>query len=110
MRPVGLIFAFSLVFSTVNIHAEDTQTCTYVVKEMSFENPSGLTAEQVAQLHALVVGRCYDPISISKHVYERLRLWGYKKATVYDPSTFRVLDGDLHPSPIAVAIDFRLRG
>jgi hypothetical protein len=80
-----------------------------VVKDVSFENPSGLTAEQLAQLHALVAGRCYNPVSISKHVYDQLRLWGYEKATVYDPST-RVLEGDVHPSPIAIAIDFRLRG
>jgi len=113
MNQLGLMFALFLVFSTLSVNAQDTQTCTQVVKELSFENPSGRTVEQLTRLRTLVMGRCYDPVKavfISQYVYDQLRLWGYAKATVYDPNNFRVSDANLHPSPIAIRVDFRLTG
>ncbi len=93
--------------------AQDVRSCTYVVRQVAFENPTGLTAEQLAKLRIVVMGRCYDPVKavfVSGYVYDQLRLWGYPKATVYEPKRFVVLDQTAHPAPIAVAIDFRLRG
>jgi len=84
-----------------------------VVKEVSFENRAGLTADQLSTLRKLVIGRCYHPANamfISERMYEQLRLWGYCEATVYDPNRFRVLDPSPQPSPIAVVVDFRLTG
>jgi hypothetical protein len=111
MRRFAVLVA---VFLAASIHpsiSQDNGGCNYVVKEVSFENPAGLTADQLATLRKLVTGRCYDPgngIFISDGVYDQLRIWGYRKATVYDPNNVRVLDASLHPSPIAVVVDFRL--
>jgi hypothetical protein len=87
--------------------------CNYVVGQVSFENPTGLTDPQIAALRRLVLGRCYEPerqTYISGYVYQQLRAWGYKRSTVYDPKEIRVLDSSVHPSPIAVTIDFCLSG
>ena len=95
------------------MHAQDAQACTYVVKQVSFENPSGLTAQQLAKIRTILIGRCYDPVKatyVSQDVYGQLRKWGFNKATVYDRNNVQVLDANLHPSPIAIAVDFRLSG
>jgi hypothetical protein len=113
MTRLELICAAFLAFSTVCLNSQDKNSCGYVVKDISFENPTGLTVEQLAALRTIVVGRCYDPVKtiyISQYVYDQLRLWGYSKATVYDPNNFRILDASRHPTPIAVALDFRLTG
>ncbi len=111
MMRWALLFTVFVAFSAPYLTGQNKDTCTYVVKEVSFENTKGLTSEQVERLRGLVVGRCYDPVEsefISQYVYEQLREWGYCKATVYAPNYFRVLDRNIHPSPIAVAIDFLL--
>ena len=87
---------------------QDKVACNDIVKEVSFENSAGLAVNQLTTLRKLVIGRCYDPMSISERVYDQLRLWGYCKATVHDPDNFRVLDSNLRPSPIAVVVDFQL--
>ena len=106
-----LIIAALIAFSCLGGMAQNRNACTYIVKEASFENTKGLTPEQVQKLQALVVGRCYDPanaVFFSQYVYDQLREWGYCKAKVYDPNNFHVLDMSVHPSPIAVVVDFRL--
>ena len=111
MRRFAAYLAVFLVASMLSLNSQDKGACSYVVKEVSFENSTGLTTDQLATLKKLVIGRCYDPgngIFFSDGVYEQLRLWGYRKATVYDPNKFHVLDSSLHPSPIAVVVDFRL--
>jgi hypothetical protein len=98
---------------SVPMHAQQTQACAYIVKQVSFEHPSGLTPQQLAKLRTVVIGRCYDPDNasyVSQYVFDQLRAWGFQQATVYDPARFQVLDKNLHPSPISIAIDFRLRG
>jgi hypothetical protein len=106
-----MLVAF-LTVSTVASNGEDQKSaCSYVVNEVSFENTQDLSRSQVETLRSLVVGRCYDPVNaifFSQYVYEQLRNWGFCKATVYDPNDFRILDPNVHPMPIAVAVDFRL--
>jgi hypothetical protein len=111
MRRCALFVALLLGASIVPLNSQNNSTCRYVVREVSFEEPAGLTADQVATLRKLVIGRCYDPATgmfISDGIYDQLRLWGYGKATVYDPNNFHVLDPNTHPSPIAVVVDFQL--
>ena len=100
-----------MMFLSVSLSGQDKVTCNYVVKEVSFENPAGLTVDQLTALRKLVIGQCYKPANamyIGERVYDQLRLWGYCKAKVYDPDKFRVLDADIQPSPIAVVVDFQL--
>ena len=111
MMRLALLLTVFVAFSAPYVAGQDKGPCTYVVKEVSFENTSGLTPDQVEKLRAVVVGRCYDPVQgvyISQYVYDQLREWGYCKPTVYDPNDFRILDRNAHPSPIAVTVDFRL--
>ena len=108
MRRFAWVFAAFLTFLTLPLNGQDKVACNYLVKEVSFENPAGLTVDQLTTLRKLVIGQCYEPMIVSERVYDQLRLWGYCKATVYDPDNFRVLDPNLQPSPIAVVVDFRL--
>jgi hypothetical protein len=104
---------FFLAFWTVSLNSQEKKSCDYVVKDVVFENPTGLSVEQLARLRTSVAGRCYDPSnagSFSQFLYDQLRVWGYSKATVYDPNNFRILYPSLHPTPIAVTMDFRLVG
>lgn len=106
---------FTLLFSFFALCAtgEDKSPCTYVIKDVAFENTKGLTSEQVEKLRAQIVGRCYDPAMsapVSTYVYDQLREWGYREASVYEPSGFRIEDQSMHPAPISFAIDFRLSG
>jgi TonB family protein len=97
-------------------YPQNPRKCDYVVKQISLENPTGLTPEQRIGLEKLLVGRCFergDPSTLSEAVYDQLRRWDYKQPTVIDPDKdhdIRVLDDSLHPSPVAVTIDFRLSG
>lgn len=108
--------AVLLAFSSEMPAAQSSQRCDSVVKKVSFENPAGLTGRQRASLTKLLVGRCFqreDPSVLSQAVYDQLRRWGYKQATVIDPDKagdIRVLDANRHPSPVAVTLDFRLTG
>ncbi len=111
MKRTALLFLVFLAFSALPVMGQEQNTCTYIVKEASFENTRGLTPKQVETLRTLVLERCYDPVKavfFSQYVYDQLREWGYCKATVYDPNDFRILDRNIHPSPIAVTIDFLL--
>lgn len=113
MRRFALLLAVFLSVSVLPSNSQDNDACSYVVKEVSFENRAGLTADQLSTLRKLVIGRCYHPdnaMFISERIYEQLRLWGYCEATVYDPDRFRVLDPSPQSSPIAVVVDFRLTG
>lgn len=112
----GLFIALLLAILSGTVSAQGPRKCDSVVKKVSLENPTGLTPEQRNSLQKLLVGRCFhreDPSVLSKAVYDQLRRWGYKRPTVIDPDKghdIRVLDDSLHPSPIAVTIDFRLSG
>lgn len=112
----GVYIAVLLAFSSGMAAAQSSQTCDSVVKKVSFEHPNGLNSRQRASLTKLLVGRCFqreDPSVLSQAVYDQLRKWGYKQATVIDPDKagdIRVLDVNIHPSPVAVTIDFRLSG
>jgi hypothetical protein len=108
-----LVFAAFLTFLTLPLIGQDQDkvACNYIVKEVSFENSTGLTVDQLTTLRKLVIGQCYEPANamfISGRVYDQLRLWGYCKARVDDPNKFHVLDPNLQPSPIAVVVDFQL--
>ena len=108
---LGLIVAVLLAFSTLSLSGQDKSTCNFVIKKVWFESASGLTSEQLQKLHNLVEGRCYDPAepsSISNAVFDQLRQWGYRKAKVYDPDKFRVVDQSVHPSLIALVVDFQV--
>ncbi len=103
-----LVLAASLVGQ-----AQEEKNCKYVVKQVSFEHSSRLTEQQLTTLRTRAIGKCYDELdtgSISNDVYRQLRSWGYRKPTVYDPSKFRVLNSAITPSPVSIAIDFRLSG
>jgi len=91
--------------------AKSPAACDSIVKKVSFENMTGLNPEQQASLRALLVGRCFQQEHgdvLSKAVYDELRGWGYKQSTVEDPLIL-LLDDSLHPSPVAITIDFSLR-
>jgi hypothetical protein len=111
----GLFFTTIVLFS-VFATAQSPQSCDSVIKKIAFENTSGLSKGQQAELSKLLMGRCFQrehPGVLSEAIYEQLRKWGYKRPTVYDPdkgADIRVLDSNVHPSPVAVTIDFRLTG
>jgi hypothetical protein len=109
----GHLVTFAACVSLLSVYAggQEKVNCPYVVAKVSFEDPSGLTGEQLEKLRTLAMGRCYDPVNavfFSQYLYEELQEWGCCKPTVYDPNTFQVLDSSIHPSPIAVTLDFRL--
>ena len=111
MRGSASIFALLIMASmTVTANAQNPQVCTHLVKQVSFENPTGLTAEQLTKLRTVVIDQCYEQGRITGYVYDQLQYWGYSKATVYDANNFVIMDSTIHPTPIAVAIDFRLSG
>ena len=111
MKRWAFLLALTVVFTAAYAIGEDDTPCAYVVKQVSFENTNGLTPEQVEVLRTQVLGRCYGDaksLPISTYVYDQLLEWGYRKASVYEPEGYRVLDVSTHPTPIAFAIDFLL--
>lgn len=112
----GRFVALLLAVWSVSANAQSSRTCDSVVRTVAFENTTGLTAEQRTSLSKLLVGRCFQlehPDVLSEAVYQQLQRWGYRQPVVYDPEKghdIRVLDGTLYPTPVAVTVDFRLRG
>ena len=112
MKPVFLITVMIAVF-VPGAGAQSSPTCDSVVTKVSLENTAGLTSERQASLKRLLIGRCFQREHgdvLGEAVYKQLRRWGYKQPTVYDPASILILNGGVHPSPVAVAIDFHLTG
>ncbi len=94
-------------------NAQSSPACDSVVTKVSLEDTTGLTAARQSSLRKLLIGRCFqreDGEVLSGAVYHELRTWGYMQPTVYEPVNIVVLDDGVHPSPVAVTIDFRLTG
>jgi hypothetical protein len=107
----ALVVTMLIGLFTAGATAQSSPACDSIVKKVSFENMTGLNPEQQASLRVLLVGRCFQREHgdvLSKAVYDELRGWGYKQPTVGDPLILP-LDDSLHPSPVAITIDFRLR-
>ena len=102
-----------LLFALLSAATGTSPACTggdSIVKNVSFENPVGLTLEQKAKLNELLMARCFyraDGSSLSEAVYRQLLRFGYKGAYVQDPIV-RVLDRSVLPLPVSVTIDFVL--
>jgi hypothetical protein len=114
VMKTGFFLAVVSVALTMNVEARASDAPCHadaVVSKVSFENTGGLSPNQQMSLRKLLLGRCFyrrDDVKLSEAVYNQLRGWGYRRATVYDPLV-RVLDQKSHPSPVAVVIDLRLR-
>jgi hypothetical protein len=114
MRIICLCLLFSAGLS-MNVTARTSESpciADAVVSKVSFEYTTGLSPKRQTSLTNLLLGRCFDrrdDVKLSEAVYNQLRAWGYRRATVYDPLV-RVLDSKSHPSPVAITIDFRLTG
>jgi hypothetical protein len=109
MKPVVFITVMMAIFDA-GASAQSSRACDCVVKEVSLENTIGITAERQASLRTLLIGRCFQwehGEVLSEPVYNQLRSWGYRRPTVYDPNIL-VLHDDVHPSPVAVTVDFRI--
>jgi hypothetical protein len=112
----GWLVVLLVTLASTTATAQSSSNCDSVVKKVSFEDTTGLTPEQRTNLSKLLLGRCFrreDPVVLSEALYHQLRRWGYKHAEVIDPDKghdIRILDESVHPSPVAVTIDFRLGG
>jgi hypothetical protein len=110
----GVFVALLIAALSVAATAQSSSTCDYVIRKVSFENTTGLTASQRTRLAKLLVGNCFqieNPGVLSEAVFHQLRSWGYNHAEVIDPDKghdIRILDETARPTPVAVTIDFRL--
>lgn len=105
---------FALLFiggdAPIATHAPPGCQGDSVVKNVSFEDTSGLSSAQIAKLNKLLTGRCFystDGGTLSEAVYHQLRAFGHPDVYVQD-AIVRVLDRSRQPSPVSVIIDFVL--
>lgn len=107
-----LLFALLFVGGDAPIATHAPPPCQgdSVVKNVSFEDTSGLSSAQIAKLNKLLMDRCFyraDGGTLSEAVDRQLQAFGYRNINVQD-AIVRVLDRSRQPYPVSVTIDFVL--